>query len=671
MLARIANRLARTPRPIRDSLVALGLLCPVVALACAVGSQDPEPAAEPPAPAAPPLVGPTDPSDPPDPSAPPTVAITQLRIGAAPFAWSKEAGVPGGRRLQSFITDTDTTCTVVAWAKAKGVAPESIRWAVTPPAGFALPAGPMPTGPKLRVLLTRAAGTPKGGGGPLSIIVRAVVQKNGRTVDDTATVTQDERDQMRQEYVDLRRADVPERHRFLDAAAYQQRYGRLYPMVRFEELNFSVNPATGGRYQYIIVSERLLQGLARARAIYGRELIFSSGYRNPTRQVEVHAPVKESLHQYGLAADLVVFPDIALPKTGRAAPNEADWLRFAESAVAAGASWVEPMTECDVNTVGCHLHMDFRPDGPRSRVLTLRGRVLDDETGEPVAGALVTFAGMPSRTDESGAFVVRNVLTPRERPVEVTAQGYQPLSQAVTTPDNPSPVNLRLKSGPRPRLAATFERAIWRNESAGIAVAEFRLRNRGDRAAQNLDLIPTDPAGLTTLVGLIPHRISAIQSAAGERLRLTVKVKPEAKPRPRPLVLRVAAIDPDGVARPQRLVCAWTPPAATPPAATIPRRDEISAAAVAAGAAGIVGAAGVFGAAAVARRRQARPITVQPATPASTAPATPAPASPTRPQPAAVAPAAPTPTVTPPIGDAEPGTPAPATEPAKSSGGEP
>src|SRR5262249_48982053 len=149
------------------------------------------------------------------------------------------------------------------------------------------------------------------------------------------------------------------RYRFLDAATYADRYGKAFPQFRFEELNWSVNPAMGKRYNYAIIGQRLLEGLARARAIYGRPLIFYSGYRNPTRQVEVHAPVKESLHQYGLAADLAVFPDTTPPLSGRTAPNEWDWLYFAESACAAGAHWVEPMTECDVNTPGCHLHMDF------------------------------------------------------------------------------------------------------------------------------------------------------------------------------------------------------------------------------------------------------------------------------------------------------------------------
>jgi hypothetical protein len=614
MFARFWRQIVRLPIESRLALLGLALLAPAMT-ATGLAAREPSPAAEPAAAPGPspgataPEAAPQAPTSgsvhPDAPAAPPapevSIAITRLRVGAPPFAWAEgsreERGSP---RLATFVTDSDRRCTVVAWARVQGAQPEEIRWTVTPPPGFGLPAVGLPAGPRLRVALERPAGNPKGGGGPLTITVCATIERDRQTFAASETVTQDERDQMRQEYVDLRREIVPERYRFLDATAYEEIYGKRFPQIRFEELNWSVNPDTGARFRYAIIAQRLLEGLTRARAIYGRPLLFSSGYRNPTRQVEVHAPVKESLHQYGLAADLSVFPDTAQPRTGRTAPNEADWLYFAESACAAGAQWVEPMTECAVNTPDCHLHMDFRTDGPRSAVIVLQGRVRDAESGEPVAGAEVKLGGMPNRTDAGGRFLVRNVLTPRERPVEVLAQGYQPLTQTVPVTAGLNGIDLRLESGPRPRLTATVARIAWQNERAGTVVAEVCLRNKGERAARTLAVAPARPAAASPAILVTPPQLAELPVGAESRMRLTFKVEPAA-PQPQKVVLRLAAEDPDGVPRTQRLVLFCTPPGPTPPTAVPsfpqPKHAEIGAAALVAAAA----------AAAAARRRPTQP----------------------------------------------------------------
>jgi Carboxypeptidase regulatory-like domain/Peptidase M15 len=613
MLARFWRQIVRLPIEARFALLGLALLAPAMT-AKGLAARVPAPAAEPeaargpaapsgtPPEATPPAPGRPAPEAPAERGAPEvSIAITRLRVGAPPFTWAE--GAPeerGGRRLATFVTDSDRRCTVVAWARAQGAQPEEIRWTVTPPAGFGLPAAGLPSGPRLRVALERPAGNPKGGGGPLTITVRAAVERDGRTFEASETVTQDERDQMRQEYVDLRREIVPERYHFLDAAAYEQIYGKRFPQIRFEELNWSVNPDTGEHFRYAIIAQRLLEGLARARAIYGRPLLFSSGYRNPTRQVEVHAPVKESLHQYGLAADLSVFPDTAQPHTGRTSPNEGDWLYFAESACAAGAQWVEPMTDCAVNTPGCHLHMDFRPDGPRTAVVVLQGRVLDAESGEPVAGAEVKLGGMPSRTDAGGRFCLRNVLTPRERPVDVLAQGYQPLTQTVPVTAGVNGIDLHLASGPRPRLTATVERVAWQNERAGTVVAAVCLRNKGQRAARSVAVAPVTPAAAPAIL-VTPPQLAGLPVGAQSRVRLSFKVEPATAPPPAKVVLRLAAEDPDGVPRTQRLVLFCTPPAPTPPA-TVPSLPQPKHAEI--GAAALVAAAA---AAAAARRRPPQP----------------------------------------------------------------
>jgi hypothetical protein len=528
------------------------------------------------------------------PDAPVALAITRLRVGAPPFAWE---GHGEGSRLATFVTDSDRRLSVVAWARVQGVPAEAIRWEVTPPAGFSLPAGPLPTGPVLRVTLARPDGNPKGGGGPLAIRVRASVARDGRIWEARESVTQDERDQMRQEYVDLRRESVPERYRFLDAAQYAERYGRRFPQIRFEELNWSVNPDTGERYRYVIVAERLLEGLARTRARYERPLIFNSGYRNPTRQVEVHAPVKESLHQYGLAADLAVLPTQPASPEGETPSSAADWLAFAQAATLAGASWVEPISES-----GGHLHVDFREGGQRSGPVTLQGKVLDTATGEPVAGAQLLLAGMPATTDAEGRFTLRHVLTPRDRNLAVTAEGYQPLSQAVPIRIGGNRVDLKLTSAPRPRLTARAGASAWKDEEAGLAVTEIRVRNTGTRAALDLVLAAAAPEGAPAPVAIAPARLASLLPGAETTVRVTCKIPADAKAPSSKIVLNVAGSDPEGVPRPQRLVTFWTRPAQSPRPEGMARPPRPAHAAVGAAALG----ATAVGATAVVRRRAAK-----------------------------------------------------------------
>lgn len=597
MVSPLRNRIARLPRRARPPLIGFALLCPLIVAAAGWSAQENlAPAGDTiqttpaPGPASPENGAPETPAE----DAALGVEITTLRAGAPPFAWAGEE-----KRLATFITDSDRRLSVVAWARARGASPEAIRWTVTPPAGFSLPDGALPTGPVLRVTLWRPQGNPKGGGGPLTLTVRASVERDGRTAETAQTITQDERDQMRQEYVDLRRETVPERRQFLDAGEYAKRYGRRFPQFRFEELNWSVNPETGERYRYAILAERLLEGLTRLRERHGGPLIVTSGYRNPTRQVEVHAPVRESLHQYGLAADLAVPSDVAFPKTGRKTPSEADWLAFAEVAAEAGASWVEPLPETEEHAGGYHLHVDFRAGGPRSACVSLKGRVLDAETGEPVVGALVRVAGMPARTDAEGRFALRHVLTPRERRVAVTAQGYQPLTQAVPISAGANTCELRLRSEPRPRLVATLAPAVWKNERDGLAVAELRLRNTGERPARNVAVAAAVPEGAPPAVAVSPPRLEEVPPGEQVKLRLAFKVTPTQNPEQEKVILRLVAYDPDGVARLQHVVATWTPPAPTPRAEAAPRPPRPVHAAVGAAAVG----AGVAGAVAVARHR--------------------------------------------------------------------
>ncbi len=220
--------------------------------------------------------------------------LTSLCVGPGPRVFA-----PGRHVVATFITDDGESGHVMATARlAAASGSPLIHWSVVAPGGFQVPAEGNWTGPRLDVLLRRPGGNPGGRGGPLSLTVQAHVQVDEQEYTARETVVQDELDQLRQEYVDLERHTVPDRSEFVDATSFAARYGRRYPWLHFEDLNWSVNPNTRLRYSYAIIRPELLQGLDRVRQAYGG-IVINSGYRNPVRQVEVHAPVPESLHQYG------------------------------------------------------------------------------------------------------------------------------------------------------------------------------------------------------------------------------------------------------------------------------------------------------------------------------------------------------------------------------------
>jgi hypothetical protein len=226
----------------------------------------------------------------------------------------------------------------------------------------------------------------------------------------------------------------------------------------------------------------------------------------------VHGAVDESQHQYGYAADLLV-----LPGEGRAVPDEADWLRMAEAACVVGACFVEPLTACHPNTTACHLHMDFRESGVTTFPIRIKGVLRDAATGQPIPDAVVTCGGMPAHTGPNGYFALRNVLSPRERPLEVQAPGYLPLTQVFAAAAGTNEVQLTLQEGPRPALSVTAGKAVWKNEAAGVGTLELRLENTGAAEAVEVRLhapgfqvaperIPTLPVGQPRTITLYFRR---------------------------------------------------------------------------------------------------------------------------------------------------------------------
>lgn len=411
-----------------------------------------------------------------------------LRAGEGPYPWA----IPG-RFARSFVTNDPNNLELVASASVSGRAElnDQIEWEVTPPAGFELSTGARLRGAKLVLNLVRPDGNPTGGGDPLALTVRARVTVEGRVYTRVATLQQDLRDRLRQEYVDLERAYVPARSELLDEEQFRRAYGKKYPTVTFTELNWSRLPGREERYPVVLATEPLLRTLEQTRKLYGRPVVVSSGFRNPVRQVEVHGTVAESHHQYGRAIDLYVAPDSAPPQTGRTVASEGDWLRLAASTLRGGGVWVEPMLDCHVNTDGCHVHVDVREDGPQSQIAQVSGKITDP-AGLPVPGATVRLAGMPAVTNAWGAFTLKHVLTPREYDLSVEAPGRGVKTQQVTIGGPLTTVALQLPADPNPALVARTE-AAQTGANGKLSVRVF-VRNAGPAAALGLRLAagPTD-----------------------------------------------------------------------------------------------------------------------------------------------------------------------------------
>jgi hypothetical protein len=138
----------------------------------------------------------------------------------------------------------------------------------------------------------------------LSLRIRArVVTSSDTVLSETAEVTQDEIDTVRQEYGDLRRRKFPGRDVWGT---------RSSPHFKPSELNPT------GDYSLYWVEGRLLDGLEALRAVVAERfeiaglpfqgLVPTSVFRNPVHH-SLHAGLKttESPHQYGLAADMRIW----------------------------------------------------------------------------------------------------------------------------------------------------------------------------------------------------------------------------------------------------------------------------------------------------------------------------------------------------------------------------
>ena len=147
------------------------------------------------------------------------------------------------------------------------------------------------------VYLTLTAPTaPNGRPAPLSYRITASVRINFIKYTSGATyTTQDQRDQIRQEYIDVERngqhaSRVPNRSEFSN--------GGGSPHYSFNDLN-------SGDYTWAIVTQGLYNGLEATGAILRNYEDLSSGYRNPIHNVNTNPPgAINSWHIHGRAADI-------------------------------------------------------------------------------------------------------------------------------------------------------------------------------------------------------------------------------------------------------------------------------------------------------------------------------------------------------------------------------
>jgi hypothetical protein len=124
--------------------------------------------------------------------------------------------------------------------------------------------------------------------------------------------------------------------------------------------------------------------------------------------------------------------------------------------------------------------------------------------------------------------------------------------------------DVRLTSGPRPRLTATVTHAAWKDEAAGLVTVDVQLTNSGERSAHELTLAIPAAEGAPEVVEVTPRDLPVLLVAGKSPLRLTLRTTPETLPTARKLALNWSGRDSDGAPRAQEIVCEWTPPAASP-----------------------------------------------------------------------------------------------------------
>lgn len=122
---------------------------------------------------------------------------------------------------------------------------------------------------------------------PIEYKIKATITHDGKTQEIVEVVTQDERDIIRQEYVDFRTwrtgftLHVPYRNRIVTPTRQEMR----------------------GNYQ-LVVDSAMTALLTATEGVLGTRINVSSGWRNPRRNIAAGSKVPNSNHQHGGAVDM-------------------------------------------------------------------------------------------------------------------------------------------------------------------------------------------------------------------------------------------------------------------------------------------------------------------------------------------------------------------------------
>lgn len=177
-----------------------------------------------------------------------------------------------------------------------------------------------------------------GRNGKLSYKITASLTLSEITYDTRIIITQDEINQIRQEYIDLEKKVTPGRSSFVNASSY------------INPGNFSFRDINDGTYLYAIFS--IAQHLQNIRNIVNLPMKVISGYRNPVKNVQVKGK-EESRHMYGIAADITNDQDYNGDGT-HVYKDYNDWFALAKEAWKERATYVEPYKDS-----GSWVHMDW------------------------------------------------------------------------------------------------------------------------------------------------------------------------------------------------------------------------------------------------------------------------------------------------------------------------
>lgn len=186
-----------------------------------------------------------------------------------------------------------------------------------------------PDYPKMPPLKPNPPAVSLGREGRLSYKVTASVDQGDTKEEASVLIQQDKLDQARQEYVDMKKKQVPAREEFTQESG-------IY---------------NTGDYTWSIVNPRMIAGYQTISKNYApHPARINSAYRNPSRNTRIGG-AKESRHIYGDAVDIQT---VAIGHIGP--PTRADWEKLEKIAEERHPSYIEKYEESGAG----HVHVDWR-----------------------------------------------------------------------------------------------------------------------------------------------------------------------------------------------------------------------------------------------------------------------------------------------------------------------